>query len=98
MGARAAVRQGPARMTKLSASDSENLRARYPDVFNRPVSAHLAVPAMLLGAAGLFLFGLVDLDFSPARLLAGLHQLGWITLMMIPPAPGSSLPAYPVAL
>ena len=44
------------------------------------------------------MFGLVDLDFSPARLLAGLHQLGWITLMMIPPDPGASLPLYLMAL
>jgi phosphonate transport system permease protein len=43
-------------------------------------------------------FGLVDLEFSPARLLAGLHQLGWISLMMVPPDPGSSLPIYLKAL
>ena len=85
-------------MSRLPAHESGNLQARYPDVFNRPVSARLAVPAMLLGAFGIFVFGLVDLDFSPARLVSGLHQLGWITLMMIPPDPGSSLPAYLVAL
>jgi phosphonate transport system permease protein len=85
-------------MTQLPTPDSEDLRSRYPDVFNRPMSARLAMPAMLLGAAAIFVFGLVDLDFSPARMLAGFHQLGWITLMMIPPDPGSSLPAYLVAL
>jgi phosphonate transport system permease protein len=85
-------------MTQLPKPDSDTLRARYPDVFNRPVSARLATPAMLLAAAAIFVFGLVDLDFSPARMLAGLHQLGWITLMMIPPDPGSSLPAYLEAL
>ena len=31
-------------------------------------------------------------------MLSGLHQLGWITLMMIPPDPGSSLPIYLSAL
>ena len=31
-------------------------------------------------------------------MLAGLHQLGWITMMMIPPDPGSSLPLYLTAL
>ena len=56
------------------------------------------MPAMILGATAIFVFGLVDLDFSPARLVAGFHQLGWITMMMIPPDPGSSLPAYLVAL
>ena len=57
-----------------------------------------ATPAMIVAAFAVFIFGLVDLDFSPAKLFAGLSQLGWITLMMIPPDPGSSLPAYLSAL
>jgi phosphonate transport system permease protein len=82
----------------LTAADRDGLRARYPDIFNRPASARLATPAMLLIAVGILVFGLVDLEFSPARLAAGLHQLGWITLMMLPPDPGSSLPLYLKAL
>jgi phosphonate transport system permease protein len=53
---------------------------------------------MALLAFGIFIFGLVDLDFSPTRFFNGLHQLGWITLMMLPPDPGSSLPLYLRAL
>ena len=53
---------------------------------------------MILGAFAIFVFGLVHLGFSPARMLNGLHQLGWITLMMLPPDPGSSLPLYLKAL
>jgi phosphonate transport system permease protein len=56
------------------------------------------MPAMIVAAFAVFIFGLVDLDFSPAKLFAGLSQLGWITLMMIPPDPGASLPAYLSAL
>jgi phosphonate transport system permease protein len=78
--------------------DGDWLRARYPDIFNRPTSSRLATLAMLLIAVGIFVFGLVDLEFSPTRLVAGLHQLGWITLMMLPPDPGSSLPLYLKAL
>jgi phosphonate transport system permease protein len=85
-------------MSLLPPPERERLRSQYPEVFARPASARLATPAMILGAAAIFLFGLVDLDFSPARLVAGFHQLGWITMMMIPPDPGSSLPAYLVAL
>jgi phosphonate transport system permease protein len=85
-------------MSKLPAPDSDGLRARYPAVFDRPASARLATPLMLLGAFGIFAFGLVHLGFSPARMLSGLHQLGWITMMMIPPDPGSSLPLYLKAL
>ena len=85
-------------MNLTTAADRDGLRARYPDIFNRPASARLATPAMLLIAVGILVFGLVDLEFSPTRLAAGLHQLGWITLMMLPPDPGASLPLYLKAL
>jgi phosphonate transport system permease protein len=85
-------------MSQLPKPDREQLRARYPEVFDQPASARLAMPAMILAAFGVFVFGLVDLDFSPSRLFSGLHQLGWIIRMMIPPDPGSSLPAYLSAL
>jgi phosphonate transport system permease protein len=85
-------------MSQLPKPNSEQLRAKYPDVFDRPASARLAMPAMILGAFIIFVFGLVDLEFSPTKLLSGLHQLGWITSMMIPPDPGSSLPLYLSAL
>jgi phosphonate transport system permease protein len=85
-------------MSQLPKPDREQLRAKYPDVFDRPVASRLATPATIVAALAVFVFGLVDLDFSPAKLFAGLSQLGWITLMMIPPDPGSSLPAYLSAL
>jgi phosphonate transport system permease protein len=85
-------------MSALPPPDRGALRARYPDIFDRPASARIATPVMLLAAIGVFVFGLVDLEFSPARLVAGLHQLGWITLMMLPPDPGTSLPLYLKAL
>lgn len=78
--------------------DTAKIRARYPDVFERPASARLATPAMIVAALGIFMYGLVDLDFSPSRFAAGLSQLGWISMMMIPPDPGTSLPIYLKAL
>ena len=85
-------------MSQSPVPDRERIRAQYRDAFDRPASARLATPAMMLLAGGVFVFGLADLGFSPARLLSGLHQLGWITLMMLPPDPGSSLPLYLKAL
>jgi phosphonate transport system permease protein len=85
-------------MSQLPKPDQEQLRAKYPDVFDRPASSRLAMPAMIIGAFAIFVFGLVDLDFSPTKLISGLSQLGWITVMMIPPDPGSSLPLYLTAL
>ena len=85
-------------MSQLPKPDREQLRAKYPEIFDRPATSRLATPAMIVAALAVFIFGLIDLDFSPAKLFAGLNQLGWITLMMIPPDPGSSLPAYLSAL
>jgi len=77
---------------QMPAPDPAELRARYPQLFDRLASAKLATPAMALLAFAVFIFGLIDLDFSPSRFFNGLHQLGWISLMMLPPDPGSSLP------
>jgi phosphonate transport system permease protein len=85
-------------MSQLPKPDSQALRKKYPDVFERPASARLATPLMLLAAFAVLAFGLVDLGFSPSKLVTGLRELGWITLMMIPPDPGSSLPTYLSAL
>jgi phosphonate transport system permease protein len=78
--------------------DLPGLRLRHPDIFGRPLSSHLMTPGLLLGVVVLLVFALVQLEFSPARMLVGLNQLGWITLMMMPPNPGTSLPAYLVAM
>lgn len=85
-------------MTKRQEVDTREMRARYPDVFHRPASARLATPATIVAAVAIFAYGLVDLDFSPSRFAAGLSQLGWISMMMIPPDPGTSLPIYLKAL
>jgi len=85
-------------MNQVPAPDLVRLRDRYPQIFDRPASARLATPALALLALGVFVFGLVDLDFSPTRFILGLRELGWITLMMLPPDPGSSFPVYLRAL
>jgi phosphonate transport system permease protein len=85
-------------MNQLPAPDPAQLRVRYPQVFDRPASARLSTPLVAALAFAIFIFGLVDLDFSPLRFINGLHQLGWIALLMLPPDPGSSLPLYLKAL
>ena len=57
-------------MTKLPAPNSGDLHARYPSIFERPLSAQLATPLMLTGALVIFVVGLVHLGFSPARMLS----------------------------
>ena len=85
-------------MSKSPDVNTAEIRARHPDVFNRPASSRLATPAVLVAALAILVYGLVDLDFSPSRFISGLSQLGWISVMMMPPDPGSSLPLYLKAL
>lgn len=84
--------------SRFPSADSDELRARHPAVFNRPMSSRAAVPAVVVAALALFAFGLNELEFSPARMLSGLRQLGWIVMLMVPPDPGASLPAYLAAM
>lgn len=85
-------------MSKLPSANTEELRARYPAVFDRPLASRAAVPAIFVAVLALFIFGLNELEFSASRMLAGVQQLGWIAMMMVPPDPGSSLPAYLAAM
>ena len=85
-------------MSRQQAPDSQQIRERYPEIFDRPLSARLATPLVLVLALAIFVFGLVYLEFSPSRMLSGLSQLGWIALLMLPPDPGASLPIYLKAL
>ncbi|MEW6642235.1 MAG: phosphonate ABC transporter, permease protein PhnE [Pseudomonadota bacterium] len=86
-------------MTKTLVLDPKgDPRLRYPHLFQRSLTARLLVPVLSVVALALFAYGLVVLDFSPGRMLAGMHQLGWIVMMMVPPDPGASLPTYLTAL
>jgi len=86
-------------MTKTLVLDPKSdPRARYPELFQRSLTARLLVPVLATAIVVLFIYGLVTLDFSPGRMIAGLHQLSWIVMMMVPPDPGASLPTYLTAL
>lgn len=77
-----------------SDTETAELRSRYPAAFDRPFKSRAGAPVAIVAALALLIFGLTELEFSPARMLHGMQQLGWITMMMIPPNPGASLPAY----
>jgi phosphonate transport system permease protein len=78
--------------------DQQDIAARYPEIFARPAASRFAVPVVLALVLAGFVFGLIHLDFSLQRVFAGVHQLGWILLLMIPPDPGTSLVTYLQAL
>ena len=64
---------------------------------NRIVS-RFVVPGIFLAAAAIYVFGLIELNFSTARLLTGLRQLGWFVVLMLPPDPGTAFFTYLKAL
>jgi phosphonate transport system permease protein len=60
--------------------------------------AKFGKPVVLMAALALLWFGFVQLDFSISRIVDGVHQLGWISLLMLPPNPGDSFLTYLHAL
>ena len=72
----------------------ETLLANAPAIGARHAALLRPAPRLLLvggiaAALALYLAGLVLLGISPARILAGLHRLGDIGALMLPPIPGS---------
>ena len=74
------------------------LAVRHRAILRPGLFARVALPGTVALLAGLLLFGLYHVDFSPARLLAGLDKLGFIAQYMWPPDPGRHLPLYMKAL
>lgn len=65
------------------------LRDRHPKVFHGSRERRLASAATLTAILGLTALALWRLDFSPAKIVAGLGQLGSFAGLMLPPHPGS---------
>ena len=82
----------------MSAVANEKMQQHYVAIFARTAMARRLTAFVGLGAVVLLVVGLIDLDFSPQRMLTGLRQLSWIAMLMLPPDPGSSLPTYVAAL
>ena len=68
-------------------TDRAALVARFPAAFAPNWRARAQTIGVVGGAVGLYIFGLVTLDFDPSRILRGLTRLGDIFGMMLPPTP-----------
>lgn len=69
--------------------DRPALLAKYPDVFRPPLARRLMPPAIVAALAGIFVYGLVFLDFGLWRFVMGLLKLGEFIWFMIPPTTGT---------
>ena len=63
------------------------LVARFPAAFAPNWLARVQTVGVVGAAVGLYIFGLVTLDFDPSRILRGFARLGDIFAMMVPPTP-----------
>ena len=70
-------------------SERAALVARFPAAFAPNWPARLQTIGVVGGAVGLYIFGLVTLDFDPSRIMRGFARLGDIFEMMLPPTPDS---------
>jgi phosphonate transport system permease protein len=69
--------------------DVEAIAVRHPAAFRANLGGRLKMAAIIAGMAFLFVFGLAQLEFSPARVLKGTGELGTLVGLMLPPDPGS---------
>ncbi len=74
-------------MIDPSPAEIAAIAARYPALMRPPLRSRLAAPALALAVVGVFAFGLVTLDISPARLAGGTVALGRFLLLTVPPDP-----------
>jgi phosphonate transport system permease protein len=70
-------------------TDLHALRARHPGVFAPLTRGRVTAVAAAMAIAALAVLALWRLDFSLARIIGGLGNLGVLVALMMPPNPGS---------
>lgn len=88
----------PAGLRQTALADLDGMRRRHPAVFAPALRERALALAVAAGALGLAVFALVLFDFSPARILRGLHRLGDFAVLMLPPSPEGRFIAFFQAL
>ena len=78
----------------LADVDRARLEQAYPGIFRPSPLKRMQTVAIIARCVGLFLFGMVWLDFSFEKLATGISRLGVILGLMFPPTPGHLLPLY----
>jgi phosphonate transport system permease protein len=67
----------------------ENMQEKYADAFLVDRKKRNFIIGLIAGLAGLYIFGLAYVGFSPLMIISGFGKLGIVVSAMIPPNPGS---------
>ena len=97
-GSETATRPGISSLRQGAVADLDGLKSRHPDLFAGSVAERWGGVAALAIILGIAVFAMVLFDFSPTRILKGLHRLGDFAILMLPPSPQGRFHAFAVAL
>ena len=73
--------------TRSRFANSDTVREKYAGALSIDWVSRSRTIALVLAAFALLVFGLIHLEFSPARMIDGVGQLGLIAYLMLPPNP-----------
>jgi len=81
-------------------SDAEIVARQHavPRAFGRPLAERLSIVSGWSAFAGLIVFCLWHMDFTPQRLWQGIWKLGWLAQLMFPPWHGGWLREFSYAM
>ena len=85
-------------LDRIGAADVHARKAQMPRAFGSPAGERAARRLGLTAFALLVAYCLWRMDFSPARILDGMAELGWLVTLMIPPRTGGFLDDFLVGL
>ena len=73
--------------TRSRFANSDTVREKYAGALSIDWVSRSRTIALVLAAFALLVFGLIHLEFSPARMIEGVGKLGTIAYLMLPPNP-----------
>ncbi len=85
-------------LAALALADMAGIRARNPAVFKSDIAGRTRAAVVIFALLALAVFAFWALDFSAARLMAGMDRLGLFVSLLFPPDAHGRLPAFIKAL
>ena len=73
--------------TRSRFANSDTVREKYAGALSIDWVSRSRTIGLVLAAFALLVFGLIHLEFSPARMIEGIGKLGTIAYLMLPPNP-----------